>query len=611
MAGFLGFLLDSRCDAWSKFQNVLSPESGKESRTITVRASDSSDGASPFFFRVQNHSHGKFANDNIFFENEQICIVLDGFIADLPQWLEREKKANITELFVHLYQTRHLDFLKELRGSFNGLVYDKRTRTLSLFNDPIGSKRVYYRQVAGGIFWGTQLDTFIQMCQTAGCVFTLNTNAAYNILTCGHFLEGDTMFAEAHHQIPGSILEQKDGKIVIRRYHKFNNQTADENISEHDAIEEVDRLFRQAIHRAFEKDREYGYCHCISLSAGYDCRMATWVAHAMGYGHQIINTTMSPTDFWDEITPKAMARYLKHRWIFLSLDHGVHLYDFEHDFRYTGGASLMYIAAFPKIAIPNSGVSHNGMHGGSLATPYSNNPDEWKKPYHRSMWSKVLQSRLQPLSNNEYDNEDLFWIYTAKSPGGSTGPVRSQVHSEWYSPFGDVDYWSFALSLPMRYRRQHYLYKRWIQAKYPDAFQFPHNGVTYQSPGTHKEYCVDAIKQMARTILRPFGVTPKGILNKFRKQEPCLGPYEANSWMQSYWYKQHGSLNPVGYWYETNADLRKFLDNYYRGNIDLLDHYPELKADCVMMYEQHGIVEKMSVLTILATIKVHIGDAIR
>ena len=102
------------------------------------------------------------------------------------------------------------------------------------------------------------------------------------LLTFGGTLEKRTLFKNIKKLNYATIFEISISKeIKEKKYFDFDN-TPDNSITEEMAIEKIDELFRQAIKREFEKDKEYGYAHIGSLSAGRDSRMTVWVAHEMG-----------------------------------------------------------------------------------------------------------------------------------------------------------------------------------------------------------------------------------------------------------------------------------------------------------------------------------------
>ena len=117
---------------------------------------------------------------------------------------------------------------------------------------------------------------------------SVNMTAVKYMLTYGYMLENVTFCQEIHRLLPGTKLSvTKDTtSYEIVRYYQIDNER-NINMTEDEAIECIDRSFRKAIEREFEKDIEYGYKHLVDLSGGLDSRMVSWVGDDMGYVEQL------------------------------------------------------------------------------------------------------------------------------------------------------------------------------------------------------------------------------------------------------------------------------------------------------------------------------------
>ena len=61
-------------------------------------------------------------------------------------------------------------------------------------------------------------------------------------------------------------------------------------------------------------------------------------------------------------------------------------------------------------------------------------------------------------------------------------------------------------------------------------------------------------------------------------------------------------MNPIQYWYDSNENLKKFIDNYFKNHINLLSD-SILKNDCTALFNKGTATEKTQVLTLLAAAK--------
>lgn len=63
------------------------------------------------------------------------------------------------------------------------------------------------------------------------------------------------------------------------------------------------------------------------------------------------------------------------------------------------------------------------------------------------------------------------------------------------------------------------------------------------------------------------------------------------------------SMNPIDSWLRDNDSLQNYFDNYLKNNEWLLQIDKQLQADAKYLYKNGTGMEKMQVLTLLATMK--------
>ena len=61
-------------------------------------------------------------------------------------------------------------------------------------------------------------------------------------------------------------------------------------------------------------------------------------------------------------------------------------------------------------------------------------------------------------------------------------------------------------------------------------------------------------------------------------------------------------MNPIDYWDPKNPDLKLFLDNYFTTHIDLVQN-KQMRDDCIYLYNECGMTEKLLALTLLSALK--------
>jgi asparagine synthase (glutamine-hydrolysing) len=491
------------------------------------------------------------------------------------------------EIVIELYQKSGDTFFAGFRGSFSGALFDKEKDKWIIFTDHIGSKHIYYDERNGNLLVSSEMSSLYDIYYKRNIPYSLDPQAAYMLLSYGYMLNDYTLCKEIKRLKPGSYLTYQKGNLKIKNYYSLPEEY-DYSITENEAIEKVDKLFRKAIELQFEKDKEYGYKHLVALSGGLDSRMTTWVAHEMGYTDQL-NFTFSQSDYLDETIAKNIAADLKHEWLFKALDNGVFLKNLDEVNRISGGHIIYYglshgYSALKYINFDNLGILHSGQLGDVVIGSFA----KQQKPIYRysgeGAYSKKLLEEVDNYKSVRKDPIDYekYLMLERGFNGALTGSLSSQLYTETMSPFYDVELLDFCLKIPLKMRVNHKLYKKWILKKYPQAAEYiwekTKTMITNNPVGIPYKGRKIPLKQIPSKVLNKLGLKQGGTNSKFH-------------------------MNPLDYWYKTNPDLKKFQDTYFDQNIDRLSQFPDLRADCKFLYNEGTAREKNQVLSLLSAMK--------
>src|SRR5690606_20155317 len=427
-------------------------------------------------FQVNRFTLNKFMNDKLFIEKEDLILVIEGVVLNQKQLLQKYKEDSWVDLVYTLYKKNN-QFFKEFRGAFSGLIYDKKEKECIVFTDHLGTKHLYYYLENESLLVSSDISDLYAYFKENKIEYQLDIDASYNLLSYGYMLGNNTLCKKIKKLEAGSYISIKKDDISFGQYYKLPLSSKTTNLNESQIIDKIDEKFREAIKLQFDKDKEYGYKHLVALSGGLDSRMTSWVAHDMGYVNQI-NFTFSQSDYLDETIPKKIASDLKHEWIFKALDNGVFLKDLEEINLMTGGNVLYYGLAHGNsmiklINFDNLGIIHSGQLGDVVIGTFIKTLSKEGLQKLDGAYSKTLLDK--EANENKIDSvEDIEQklIYQRGVNGANNGLVASQNYSETFSPFYDIDFFEFCLSIPIELRMGHNLYKKWILTKYPKAADY-------------------------------------------------------------------------------------------------------------------------------------------
>lgn len=521
-----------------------------------------------------------FANDRVFERTASELKLFDGVLLN--------KKQLIDKCAVQQYETLFsvdclADTISQFRGSFAGVSWDKEQEKMMIFNDHVGDKPIFYFYEKSIFFFGTDIYLLLKLIQQSSDTisFKINRNGAYALLTHGHTLCNETLFEGVQRLTPGHYLMFSKLGLTEHQYFFFDNEPR--LISEQAAVEELDRLFRIAVKRAFEKDREYGYRHLVALSGGLDSRMVAWVANRLGY-HRVVNYTFSQTAYYDEIVAKEIASKLKNQWLFKSLDNGLYLMDSFAESVYLANGTAQSAGIAHTLSMLNSlnlstfGLVHTGQLGDVIIGTYFNRGKRKAFMPGDGAVSQKLVEKLNYSSKTAFtiENQEMFKFYNRGFSGINAGLAPMLKYTETISPFLDVDFFTYCLSLPLEFRKGHRIYLKWIREYYPEAADF-----VYEKVGGKIKFRTFEIKG----VPVPWTSVPKAIVKAIRM---TFGKQLKT--------KRH--MNPFDYWYQSNPDLKIFYQKIYSDNIDLMDD-KQLKDDCAALFHEGNALEKNLVISLL------------
>jgi asparagine synthase (glutamine-hydrolysing) len=555
---------------------------------------------------VERRTIRKFLDDKIFSETDDFLIVTEGVILNKKELeIKYGYPGNFKECIITMYKKKGETFFNEFRGSFSGLFYDKKKDNWFIYTDHIGDKQVFYAQLNKGILFGSEPGFLAETLKINNIPLTINKTGVYLALTHGFVIEDHTLINEIKKLSAGNYLKLDKERLREVQYHRFTNKPVNMSIDE--AIEGVDKYFRQAVKRQFDKDLEYGYTkHTTTLSGGLDSRMTVWIAHNMGYTRQV-NFTFSQSGYLDFSIAQQVATDLKHEFLFKALDHGTFLMEnIDKITKYTYGNACFFGLSHGKsiedlLNNDSFGIRHTGMIGDAIIGTFFKR-NEYNQHYKigNGAYSLEVIERLQDYKfKYDYENEEIFCLYTRAFTGANQGQVGVQEHTESCSPFCDVDFLEFCYSIPLNLRFNHKIYFDWILTKYPGAAEYMWEKKQAKIKSIHNkipQYMILFGQKVPALTDEHFTTWLKGALLRrmgFRKKGEKAKTNTATT---------KDNMNPVDYWYMTNPDLKIQMDAYFDNHIHLISDN-NLRSDMEHLYNDCVVLDKLQTLSVLAAIK--------
>lgn len=524
----------------------------------------------------------KYMQDKLFCQNERYILILEGVILN-KQELCNKYKGTWEEAVIKMYEQSGVTFMKELRGSFSGAVYDMRKELWLLYVDPISTKPLYYYMDENGDFvCGTQINYVTDTMKANGIRREADEHGLSCVLVYGNFMDECTGVKKVKRLFPGDYLVIRGENLEKRTYYQLSPQKR-KGLSEEEYIEALDAAFRNAVKRMIEKDQEYGYKTIIDISGGVDSRMIAYTAKALGC-ENAISITYSQSGGREIKIAQEVANHLGYDFYFKSLDNGSCIYPVDDNvFMNNGSAIYTGITGgkdFLQLLNPaDYGIELTGLLGdvydGSMVV--RDGEEEPYLEYGQYRFGSVLSYDDQTYSEvlGRFENLELFWYYIrGMICGMSSFPLR-QNFVEPLTPFGDVEFMEVYMSTPWELRVKEKLLCRWMVMKYPEAARIPYaaTGITPAEEFTFLGRSKKMIKFINQEIHRQLHIMHRGYL-----------------------------MNPFEYWCKQRPEILEFMQKYYMENKERADGRIQSKLE-LLMKDGTPVQDKALALTVLSYYK--------
>jgi asparagine synthase (glutamine-hydrolysing) len=230
-------------------------------------------------------------------ENQDVWIVYNGEIynhAELRRGLEakghRYKTNSDTETIVHLYEEYGRDCVKQLRGMFAFVIWDRHKRVLFAARDRLGIKPFYYRWDGKAFVFGSEIKAILAY---PGVQAEFNRGTLAEYLAFGYITGQETMFAGIRKLMPGHVLGlSEQSGLKIERYWNLETEVDREPRSRDYYVKTYREMLEAAVGSHLMSDVPLGMFLSGGLDSSAVAALATKIhgdrihTFAVGYGEE-------------------------------------------------------------------------------------------------------------------------------------------------------------------------------------------------------------------------------------------------------------------------------------------------------------------------------------
>lgn len=528
----------------------------------------------------------KFNDDRFFFENREAICCFEGI---------NYSDVKSPEKFIQKLKENRSQFLKNLRGVFTGFMFDKKDKTVTVFNDHFSTKNVYYHYSEDhGFIFSSKLHVLTEIMKRNGIPREYNLDGIYSLALFGQLFFDSTIIKGVYKLDYGSSITfdtVSKSDPVIEKYYTFKKEEKD--ISFDKAIADFDELMRISVSREWQKDIDNGFKHISLLSGGMDSRINFMLANKLGYKNITTYCYGNPKSEDMKISGE-IARDLSFSHITHQISNGQYLVNNIIDnylklsdgmVLYTPSATMKH--SLDKINFSKFGMLHTGQVGGVVGGTFVRPNFDIEENIERIGWNGFIKEKnllhkvtsLEKLINTYKNKNYELYAYEQRVINCTlTGDRVANNYVDHVSPFYDIELNEFVLSLPDSYRVNHKFYFSWMKKFHPEILDY-----TWQQAG---------VKPNRLTKIK-YGTLFKKYHNGFKK----------------YFNLKYDGMNPIANWLKEDPSILKKMDIIFHKELNNIKN-TQLIEDISKIYK-NNIFEyrnKFTIIGILLSLKINIHD---
>lgn len=477
-------------------------------------------------------------NDNFMVESDISTVGLSGIVLNTDSLSQDEIVNNITGGGTQ----------KLYKGCYVMWYYDKKNKVIYIANDLLSKKSVYYYAKDGLILVNTSLFDLCSDMRTYSIMPEINM-AAVEYFCLENVFYGDvtyvkdTFFLTAYSYL---VIDCKRKELMVKQL-PIPNMQKESSLTFDDATKKLEMLFSEGCELQWEKNRVYGKDQIMTLSGGMDSR-AMLLHLIRKEGADSIHTyTYAQSGSNDSRIARKLADKLHIANTFIPLDECEFAFKRDEIINANEG-QMFYIGSTGAILMGkmvkekhNPGIVHTGLGGGEIL------------------------GDMCVAGGDEHDIEDVATINQRRNLDDIRRCLNFQKTTSRcfaaFSPFLYEDFFEYALTIPASMRMHRKLYIKWYK-------QYMHSN--FPSVGSHS-------------------LVAKGINRVLIKLYKIIGK------------RNPADMNPIQYWYDTNSELRDYIDKTWTNDSAMLKEQGELLRLLEQFFEQN-VVKKFAVLTVTGSV---------
>lgn len=371
-------------------------------------------------------------------------------------------------------ESRDWKFLRDLNGTFAGVVYDAHERAVHLFSDRYGFRYLYFHEADEGFAWSSEVKAFLHVPEFRPKVDRI---AVRQFLGAGYLLANRTTLEGIALVPPASVVswryEGTRGRTAVSRYWSWSEIPARTNRGIAREADELGERLSIALDRACAPTARLG----LTLSGGLDSRVIL-AQMVESLGPDVTAVTFGEPGSADARIAAEAARVAGSRHVVVPIGStnwleprlaGVWMTDGQLDLMHMHGIEAQ-AALREAMDVALNGFAGDVVLGGSFMNP--RRLDAGVDVPHVSRFVGLPPEELEGIDAHAgLRHSDYYILENRLRRFIGAGLQLAQTVTEQRRPFFDRDLLTFAYGLPDALRVKSRVYKRALLQRYRSYFR--------------------------------------------------------------------------------------------------------------------------------------------
>jgi len=474
-------------------------------------------------------------NDNRVFENEDYIFVLSGVIISPSDFFDILEKHIFNSTEVDSYSVL-LNLLGQTWGFFTGLLVDKKKKKTYGFNNHLGDSPFFYYESKQLRILSNDLWLIVKVIKSNKIEIVPEIYGINQILKFGYINDNKTLVKCINRLNPGQIIQLYQNEFQHKYYYQIDfNQRSSISLSE--MLDQTSVLLTESVRELLDYAMKVGIKRIyVDISAGLDSRLVNFAIKKSNPNIEIINIHYSTT-YSDEFKiASEISAHLNNTLIFSSMDFPGFIRNHKETVRLNYGLAGFHSSTNMNLVsglLSVNGASSivlNGQLGDVVLGSYLSDPESLISKIDLNDKALINQVLDTGLSVYNYLNQEDF-LFTGRGLHGilSSHTIRSNYMFP-LSPLLSPNFLRFSLSVPVKYRANHYFYYMFLDKFYPETLKFKSNRFNMSTIkgkfDFYSYYGKRRLKKIANKSLSTLGI------KDFFKNKETMNPFD--DWIMKY-----------------------------------------------------------------------------